>query len=220
MYPKILSAVLTLITVFAFSPAAHSGHLTGSEIRKRFIKALDESNTVEMAEIIKENKEKIPAEIKTLLDEAMMPAMAREEREENYNLAEAMAKEYKDETGDLTYLIGVKKTIFNSKLSQPVRAAGVNGVHTVNMPRPADNLKNMFKPDNMIIKKGETVRWINSDTLGHVFYPMLLINAGPIPAMRKIEPGQGWEHKFDKPGEYYYICFIHRSMIGKITVEE
>lgn len=220
MRHKRLSFISALITVFVFCPAAHSGHLTGSEIRKRFIKALDESNTVEMAWVVKENRDKIPAEIKTLLDEAMMPDTAREEKDENYNIAEAMAKEYKDETGDAAHLIVVKKTIFNSKLSQPVRPAAENKVHTVDMPRPADNLKNIFMPDNLIIKKGETVRWINSDAFKHVFYPMPLISAGPIAAMQKIEPGQGWEYKFDKPGEYYYICFIHRSMIGKITVEE
>ena len=35
-----------------------------------------------------------------------------------------------------------------------------------------------------------------------------------------IEPGQSWDHTFHSPGEYYYVCFSHKVMYGKIVVKE
>lgn len=43
---------------------------------------------------------------------------------------------------------------------------------------------------------------------------MPVIGTGGIKATR-IDPGQSFEFKFDKAGEYFYICYIHKGMVGK-----
>ena len=87
------------------------------------------------------------------------------------------------------------------------------------MPKPSGDDKNIFKPDNITIKRGESVRWVNTGETEHILASMPLIS---VPGLfsPKVEAGQSWDYKFEKTGEYYYLCFIHKSMIGKVTVEE
>lgn len=190
-----------------------------SELTKQFIDALDQKDSAKLASIVKDNKDKIPGEIKAIIAEAALPETTKDDRESKFYLAEIMARTYKDSTGDIEPLKDVKRKNFESRLTQPVRSAPTNGVHTVEFPKATETAKNIFKPDNIIIKKGESVRWVNNDETGHVFSSMPLIGLAGIFTPR-IEPGQTWEYKFEKTGDYYYICFIHHGMIGKITVEE
>jgi plastocyanin len=113
----------------------------------------------------------------------------------------------------------VKKISFEVRLSPPVVSTSVDGIHIIDMPGVTEEVKNGFNPDNIIIKKGETVRWINSDEIEHIFSSTFFIGKGGI-SSPSIKPGEGWEYKFENTGEYFYICFIHRSMIGAITVEK
>ena len=189
-----------------------------SEITKQFLDAYDQKSAVKMAEVIKANKDKIPDEIKALVDEAMAPGMTEEDKDGKFFVADMMARAYKDETGDVEILKFVKRKEFDSKLGPPVRSTAKDGVHMVEFPKPTAEVKNVFVPDNIIIKAGETVRWVNNDEQAHIFASMPLIGIGGIFTPR-IEPGKSWEFKFEKPGEYFYICFIHHGMIGKVTVE-
>lgn len=211
-----IGGILAFALFFASGKPAYGAD---SEIVKGFIEALESNNAIKISQIIEDNKAKIPAEIKTLLAEAAAPNISREEMEAKFYIAELMAREYKDISGDTTTLIEVKKTIFNSKLSSPVRSTAVNGVHEVRLPKPTATAKNVFLPDNVVIKKGETVRWINDDSIAHIFSSMRLIGMSGI-SSSSVEPGKSYEYKFEKPGDYYYICFIHNGMVGKITVEE
>src|SRR3990172_518937 len=93
------------------------------------------------------------------------------------------------------------------------------GLHIVEIPKPDENTKNIFKPDNTIIKKGETVKWVNNDSVEHKFAAVAAISEGSFDS-KTVEPENSFEFKFENPGEYFYICFIHQSMIGKIIVEE
>lgn len=95
----------------------------------------------------------------------------------------------------------------------------VGGVYIIELPKAVAGEKNIFRPNNIIIKKGSTVRWVSKDETEHVFATMKLISKGAISSPR-VAPGGSWEQKFDESGEYFYICFIHHSMIGKLTVEE
>ncbi|TAN59619.1 hypothetical protein EPN18_10160 [bacterium] len=190
-----------------------------SEVVKKFTEALDSKNAIKMDEVIKANKEKIPDEVKTLLDAAIAPDAKEDEKESNFYLAELLAKGYSDATGDFKPLKSVKTVVFNSKLTPATRSKAENGVHTVIAPKSTDHVKNVFLPDNIIIKKGETVKWVNNDDSAHVLVSMPVIGIGGIKATR-VEPGQSWEFKFEKPGDYYYICYIHKGMVGRITVEE
>ncbi len=194
-------------------------HSAESELVKRFKDALEKNNTQEMRWLVSTSKDSVPAEIRALLTEAGRPDIPKEDKDERYNIAETMAREHKDASGDTGMLIEVKKTIFNARLSAPIRLALSNGVAEVRIPRPTGASKNVFLPDNIVIKKGETVRWINDDSNMHVFSSLKLISVDGV-SSPKLEPGLNWEARFERPGEYYYICFIHSSMIGKITVEE
>lgn len=216
----ILSAV---IMMFALNTGAKAAQ---SELVKKYLDAVDSKNALKMSAIIAENKDKIPAEVKALLEEAAKPEITPEDREAQLYIAELLASGLKDETGDFTLLKEVKKAVFNSKLaSAPVRLKAENGIHVLQTTHvmvkhdSAEETKNIFVPDNIIIKKGETVRWENKDSLAHVLISMPVIGTGGIKATR-IEPGQSFEFKFDNPGEYFYICYIHKGMVGKVTVEE
>ncbi|MEK6791849.1 MAG: plastocyanin/azurin family copper-binding protein [Deltaproteobacteria bacterium] len=209
-----IAAIVAL--VFLQLGVAHSAE---SELVKRFKDALEKNNTQEMSFLISTSKVSVPTEIRALLAEAERPDISKEDKDERYNIAEIMAREYKDASGDTGMLIEVKKTIFNARLSTTIRPTMSNGVAEVRIPMPTGASKNVFVPDNIVIKKGETVRWINDSAVMHVFSSLKLISAGGV-SSPKIEPSLNWEARFERPGEYYYICFIHSSMIGKITVEE
>lgn len=211
-----LGFVLAAVTALALS---NSGYCAESQVRKDFITALEQNDPVKTAAVIDANKDKVPAEITAILDEAAAPGLSKEEADGKRYLAELMAKHYKDSTGDMEPLKTVKKKIFESKLSPAVRSTAVDGVHIVESPEPAGEMKNFFKPDNIIIKKGETVRWVNNDKEGHIFASMSFLGMGGIFSPR-VEQGKSWDFKFEKPGEYFYICFIHQGMVGKVTVEE
>ncbi len=211
-----IAQFLVFTAVIALSGVASGAE---SEIRKNFIEARETNNAVLMTKIIEDNKDKIPAEIQSLLDEALSGKATEEEQDGLLYMAELMAKEYKDVAGNAAYLITVKKAAFDVKLPQPaVRLEAKDGIYIIDMPAPADGAQNIFKPENVIIKKG-TMKWVNNDVTAHIFATISLISAGVIRSP-SVEPGQSWEYKFERPGEYFYICFIHRSMKGKITVEE
>jgi len=205
---------LSLAAVLSLSSAG----FCESEITKQFLEAYDQKSAVKMAEVIKANKDKVPDEIKALVDEAMAPEMTQEDRDGKFFVADMMARAYKDETGDVEVLKFVKRKEFDSKLGPQVRSTPKDGVHIVEFPMATPEVKNVFRPDNIIIKAGETVRWVNNDEQGHIFASMPLIGEGGIFSPR-VEPGKSWDFKFEKPGEYFYICFIHHGMIGKVTVE-
>ncbi|GEM_PF-1903208 len=190
-----------------------------SDIIKNFIEAFDAKDKARMSSIVEENKDAIPAEIRSLLRQAVAPGTTVEDKEGAFYLAEVMANIYKDKFGDVEPLKEVKRARFESLLGPAVRLTSPDGVHIVDLPEATDTVKNIFKPDNIIIKKGETVRWVNYDKVAHVFASMPFIGKGGLFAP-SIEPGGSWEYTFDRPGEYYYICFIHKGMIGKVTVEE
>ncbi|MEE9542608.1 MAG: plastocyanin/azurin family copper-binding protein [Thermodesulfobacteriota bacterium] len=210
-----LWASLLLIIVFTLSGTAYSFE---SKLVNKFLEAYDAKDAGAMAAIVEDNKDKIPSEILALLYEAMFPSTKEEDKTANLFIAELIAKTYKDSTGDFEPLLNVKRTVFNSKLSEPVTSSAKKGVHIVELPKASKNAMNVFSPDNIIIKQGETVSWVNKDKISHVFASMPVIGEGGI-FTPDIEPGKSWKFKFNKPGDYYYICFIHKGMVGKVTVE-
>jgi plastocyanin len=72
-----------------------------------------------------------------------------------------------------------------------------------------------FIPEVLTVKAGTTVRWTNSEkrTTHSVIFPSL----GGLESERMF-PGDSWERKFDKPGEYVYTCGPHPEMKGKLIV--
>lgn len=216
MNPKRWVFIFLSISIVVFCGVSFSQE---TEIMKEFLKAFDLNDRDRMTAIVEEKQEEVPAEIKNLMGQAMLPETTKEERGSKLYVAEIMAKIYKEVSGDFEPLRDVKKIFFEVRLSPPVVSTSADGVHIINMPSVTEEVKNTFIPENIIIKKGETVRWTNNDKSEHVFASMSFIGNGGIFSPR-IKPGGSWEYKFENTGEYFYICFIHRGMMGKIAVEE
>lgn len=206
---------IALIMVAALTAPAYGAE---SEILKTFLKAYDSNNAMGMTTVVEKNQDKVPGEIKDLIEESKLTELTPDERAEKLYIAELLAREYKNVTGDAALLIEIKQIDFNNLLDPPVRSVASRGIQTVEIPQVDEITKKVFKPDNLIIKAGETVRWINKDKVVHIFASMPLIGEMGI-FSPNLKPGESWEHKFEKPGEYYYLCFIHQGMVGKITVE-
>jgi plastocyanin len=201
----------------AFLASAGAGYPQESDIIKDFSEALRAGDRAAMVAIIKENKDKIPAEIEGILEEAY--EAPSQEKESLLYMVEVMASIYKDLFGDIEFFKWAKKNIFEAWLTKPVRSVPQGGVHIVDIPKATETVRDKFRPDNIIIGKGDTVRWVNSDNISHLLGSMPFIGEGGL-SSPDIAPGKSWEYTFDEPGEYFYICFIHRAMIGKITVVE
>ncbi|MFQ5353545.1 MAG: plastocyanin/azurin family copper-binding protein [Thermodesulfobacteriota bacterium] len=206
--------VTLLASFFLFGGLAQAAY---SEFVESFLKAYDSKDVLGMGKIVEANKDKVPAEVRALVEEALKEGIDPVDKTSHFFVGELIAREYSNQTEDSSILIELKQKEFNSFLHKAVQPKAVKGVVTVNIPVAAEKVKNVFTPDNVIINEGETVRWTNSDSIAHIFASMPLIGKGGI-FTPSLEPGGTWEFKFDKPGDYYYICFIHKGMIGKVRV--
>ncbi|NMH93256.1 cupredoxin family copper-binding protein [Pseudonocardia bannensis] len=68
-----------------------------------------------------------------------------------------------------------------------------------------------FAPAAITVKAGTTVTWTNNDSAPHD------VRGGPLqsPTLNK---GGTFSHTFATPGTFRYICSIHPSMTGTVTV--
>ncbi len=205
-------SIILLITACFLTGEAFGG---SSDLLKAFMKAYN--TNIGMKGVIERNRSRVPAEIKKLIAQSHAKGISAETKAQKQYMAETMAREYKNVTGDISYLIEVKKDIFESRLHAPVRSVAVKGIHTVSMPRATAHEKNVFKPDNIIIHAGEWVRWVNDAGESHIFSSMPLIGKQVL-FTPSIKPDETWIQRFNAPGDYYYFCYIHNSMVGKITV--
>jgi plastocyanin len=210
-WPYVLSLMAVLVL-------AGPGLTEDSRVRKDFTEAFKANDRKGMAAVVRNNMESIPAEIQALLDEANS-AGEREVKDVLLTMVEFMATIYKDLSGDVEFFRVVKQRIFDALLSPPVRSVPQGGVHVVDMPLGTATVRNKFSPDNIIIEKGSTVRWVNRDTVMHLLGSMPFIGKGGL-FSPDIETGRYWEYTFEETGEYFYICFIHSDMYGKVTVVE
>lgn len=214
MHSRRIGIFLAVLAVLLLPTLSHAYE---SKVVAEYLKAADARDAIGMNAIIEENIGRIPSEIKALLYESQMARTSEEDKKANYYIAELLAKSMFDITGDSALLIEVKQAVFNARLSPQIRSKLKNGVHIVEFPPAGDNHQNVFKPDNIEISSGETVRWVNKDEKSHIFASMSVIGEGGI-FTPNIEKDDHWEFTFYTPGDYYYICFIHKGMIGKITV--
>lgn len=75
-----------------------------------------------------------------------------------------------------------------------------------------DVVDNRFEPEVLSVEPGDTVTWTwqgqnPHDVVGDVFGS-------------DIQTTGTFTHTFEDPGEYDYVCTIHRGMVGVIVVEE
>jgi plastocyanin len=77
-------------------------------------------------------------------------------------------------------------------------------------------VKNTFKPANMTVKAGSTVRWVNADDHPH---RIEFENKAFSTSAYLLGISQSASQRFDHAGSYNYSCTIHPYMQGTITVE-
>ena len=70
-----------------------------------------------------------------------------------------------------------------------------------------------FNPSELTIKIGDTITWINQDSVQHTITFDSGLDSGIL------SKGQNYPHTFDKAGAYTYHCKIHPSMKGKVIVK-
>jgi plastocyanin len=70
-----------------------------------------------------------------------------------------------------------------------------------------------FKPKDIVVSRGTRVSWLNKGDLPHnVTDDRDRFNS------ENMSKGDVFEQKFDTPGEYYYYCTIHHTMLGSVVV--
>ena len=77
------------------------------------------------------------------------------------------------------------------------------------------HMRNMaFDPQSTKVQAGQTVVFQNDDTVSHN------VTSSDIGTSGDIRPGKTWKYKFDKAGDFHYVCTYHQGMAGEIIVGE
>lgn len=71
-----------------------------------------------------------------------------------------------------------------------------------------------FTPADIIVNAGDTVIWTNEDSAPHT-----VESSDGTLRSDELSNGDKYEYKFTKAGKYNYICGIHPSMKGSVTVQ-
>lgn len=75
----------------------------------------------------------------------------------------------------------------------------------------------LFSPENLTVAAGDTVTWINDDTVPHT----VTATDGPeIFESELLNPGDTFSFTFTMPGEYSYYCAVHPNMKATVLVGE
>ena len=74
------------------------------------------------------------------------------------------------------------------------------------------SMKNIqFNPKAQTVKVGQTVKWVNEDSVPHD------VMGGPLKSST-FGQGGSYTYKATKPGKISYVCTIHPGMTGTLTV--
>ena len=69
-----------------------------------------------------------------------------------------------------------------------------------------------YIPQNLTVKVGQTVRWINNDTVLHN-----VVGSGI--ESEYLQKGEAFTYTFEEVGTYQYICTVHPWMEGEVIAE-
>lgn len=79
-----------------------------------------------------------------------------------------------------------------------------------------EGLNNIFfLPSSIVIPQGDTVKWINDDTVSHTV-TAAQFNSGLIWPQGSTYGLSSYSHKFDTSGRYSYFCQLHPYMNGVV----
>ena len=70
-----------------------------------------------------------------------------------------------------------------------------------------------YEPASLVVKRGDTVTWINKDPIPHTVTAAGKFDSRPIAA------GKSWKYVAKQAGDYAYICTLHPNMKGTLRVE-
>lgn len=73
-----------------------------------------------------------------------------------------------------------------------------------------------FKPEDLTVKRGDMVVWINKDPFPHT--ATATASAGGFDS-KSIASGKSWKYTSRKAGVFPYSCTLHTTMKGTLHVE-
>ncbi len=76
-----------------------------------------------------------------------------------------------------------------------------------------------FTPQNLTVKKGTTVTWINMDFVQHTVTSGSNGTPNGLFDSALLDHMQTFSYTFNEPGEYRYFCKPHPNMTGTVIVE-
>lgn len=81
-----------------------------------------------------------------------------------------------------------------------------------------------FVPQEVRIKQGETVKWVNEDDTAHTstsadFSADATTQPPGAWTSKPMNPGQSFQRKFETAGTFPYACSIHPYLKGTVVVE-
>ncbi len=115
-------------------------------------------------------------------------------------------------TGNPTVAPVTPSPVVTTTLPTPV----ITPSHTASVSDNTINIvKNTFRPANMTVKVGSTVRWVNADDHPH---NIEFKDKAFSTSTYLLGASQSFSQRFDRAGTYDYACLIHPSMQGTITV--
>ncbi len=74
---------------------------------------------------------------------------------------------------------------------------------------------NSYSPNPVEVEVGETVTWVNDDSIMHT-----ATSNGGIFNSDVLFEGHSFSYTFDREGEYPYFCDIHPGMVGTVVITE
>jgi plastocyanin len=80
---------------------------------------------------------------------------------------------------------------------------------------PVEIVDFSFDPADLTVDVGASVTWTNDDSTTHS-----VVGAGGAFASPDIAPGTNFSTTFNQVGTFEYVCGIHPSMTGTVTVQE
>jgi plastocyanin len=79
------------------------------------------------------------------------------------------------------------------------------------------DMKNIkFAPQDATVKVGQTVKWVNDDTVDHD----VSAKSGADFKSELFGKGKSYEWKADKAGTVSYVCTVHPGMVGTLKVTQ
>ncbi len=71
-----------------------------------------------------------------------------------------------------------------------------------------------FKPQQVTVKAGDTVTWINHDDIPHTVTSKTMLFRS-----KAIDTDDKFSFTFTTPGTFMYFCSLHPHMTGSVVVE-